>query len=93
MFSLLTDSDWTIFETFSDRPIPSYEDNVKLPFHQASLAPSTSSSSSQPDEELPVVTLGISFFPSSPSVAPAVNLNAKSESTMSISWKSHIRWQ
>jgi hypothetical protein len=78
------------FETVADRATTSYEDNTKVPFYQASLPPytsSSSSSSSQPDEELPVVTLGSPFCPASPSAAAAINLNAKTESTMPIRCK------
>jgi hypothetical protein len=49
------------FETVADRATTSYGHNAKVPRHRPSLPPyisSASSSCSQPDGELPVVTLG-----------------------------------
>ena len=75
------------FETVADRATISYEHHNKVSCHQPSLVPyisSTSSSSSQLDEELPVVTLGSPFYPASPSAGTSVDLTAKTESTLSI---------
>lgn len=76
------------FKTVADRETTSYSHNAKVPYHRPSLPPHIAfapSPCSQPDEELPIVTLGSPTCSASPSAGAAVKFNANDKSTISIS--------